>query len=263
MKINLLTLCILFSSALFGQADDAAQLFKKYTGICNAYKQLPLQLEIEYKKSSNIPLYKDDSATVQGVFYIQKEGAYIQFGEAEQIINDSLVLVVMDNIKQMLLSQSNIDIAAQINKMISTPVKDSSISNLVEKYSIEQKKLDKETAVIEIRNKQNMYNTSLPYEVNTLTYNTKNGNPIKIQTLKRSLVKKTDDNKIQLSATMVTIPEKGDFFIKEDTAVYLYKSLTHNENIKLPVQLADRVEKDASANYTPVKAYKSYALIMN
>lgn len=263
MKYKLLIVFILLSQGLFAQNKQAKQLFKKYISVCNAYKQLPLQLEIEYKKTSNIVLYKSDSSTMQGVFYIKKEGAYIQFGEAEQIITDSLVLIVMGNIKQMVLSKNTIDIAGQVNKMISVPVSDSSIKMLTDKYTIQQKTSDKETAVLEITNKQNVYSTQLPLEINTLTYNTKNGNPLKIETLKRSLVKKPAEGGFPFSATVVSIPQKGDYLVKEEVTVYGYKILTHDVNIKLPVLLADRIEKDNSVNYVPVKGYKNYALLIN
>ena len=263
MKYKILIAFILFSPGLFAQNKLAKQLFKKYIGVCNAYKQLPLHLEIEYKKTSNMALYNDDSTTMQGVFYIQKKGAYIQFGQAEQIITDSLVLIVMGNIKQMVLSKNNINIAGQVNKMISAPVSDSSIKILIDKYTIQQKILNKETAVLTITNKQNVYSTQLPLEINTLTYNTKNGNPVNIETLKRSLVKKPEEGGLPFSATVVSIPQKGDYLIKEELTVYRYKTLTHDENIKLPVLLADRIEKDDAANYAPVKGYKNYALIMN
>ena len=123
--------------------------------------------------------------------------------------------------------------------------------------------LDKETAVLEVTNKQNVYGTELPFEINTLTYNTKTNNPVKIETVKRGLVKKPADGRPQFNATIVSIPQKGDYLVKEDHTVYLYKSLAHDANKKLPVLLADRVEKDSSMNYTAVAAYKNYALIRN
>ena len=79
MKYKILIAFILFSPGLFAQNKLAKQLFKKYIGVCNAYKQLPLHLEIEYKKTSNMALYNDDSTTMQGVFYIQKKGAFAPF----------------------------------------------------------------------------------------------------------------------------------------------------------------------------------------
>ena len=133
MKYKILAALIVFSQALFAQERETAQLFKKYVNVCNTYKQLPLQLEIEYKRSTNMVLSNDDSTTMKGIFYIQKDGAYIKFGDAEQIITDSLVLIVMTNIKQMVLSESNVDIAGQVNKMINTPVGDSSITGFMEK----------------------------------------------------------------------------------------------------------------------------------
>jgi hypothetical protein len=263
MKYRFLIVIFFLSTNLFAQSKDDRQLFKKFVTICNSYKQLPLQLSIEFKKSSNIPLNKEDSSVMEGVFYLQAEGGYIRFGNAEQIVTDSFVLMIMNGNKQMILSKYATDIAAQVNNMVSMPVTDSSIKGLNERYTIRQEQLDNETAILKISNKQNVYATELPFETNTLTYNTRSGNPVKIETIKRSLIKNTPGTDPGFSARTVSVPQKGDYLIKEDTTTYMYKTIAHDTNKNLPVKMQDRIEKDSSGNYAPAKAYKNYTLIVN
>jgi hypothetical protein len=261
MKYKLLIASIFLSVNIFAQSKETTQLFKKFVIICNGYKQLPLQLIVDYKKTSNMPLYKDDSTAMQGVFYLEKGAAYIKFGEAEQIVTDSLALIVMSGINQMLLSENTTDIAAKVNSMINMTVMDSSVKSFAERYTIQQKSLDAVTAVLEISNKQKVYGTEIPFEKIILTYNSKTNDPQKIETIKRGLIKKPAEG--EYAATMITIPEKGEYLLKEDVTAYVYKTITHDANKKMPVILADRIVKDTANNYIPVKAYKNYTLIVN
>jgi hypothetical protein len=262
MKYKLVIIALLFNTALSAQSKETVILFKKFIALCNSYKQLPLQLDIAYSKHSNIPFYNTDTAIVHGSFYIDKTAAYIKFGEAEQIITDSLALVVMNNIGQMLLSENSGSIANQVNKMINTPAGDSSAEHLSERYNIAQNLLNKDEGIIEISNKQTIFGTTQSAEKITLYYNVNTNEPKRIETVKRNLVKKPEGD-ISFSATAVTIPQKGDYLVKEEYTVYEYRSITHDATKKIPVQLADRIVQDASKTYVPVKAYQHYNLVIN
>lgn len=263
MKYILTIGSILISSCVFCQKKETVELFRKFVEVCNTYKQVPLQLNISYKKVSNIPLYLEDSSKMEGVFYLEKNGGYIHFGDAEQIITDSFALMVLENINQMVLSENSADITAQIKKLLSSPFSDSSIENFASRYSIVQTVMDNETSRIEINNKSNVYGTDLPVEKITLQYNTKNNNPGTIETIKRKLVKKPATGAGNFSAVAVTVPGKGDYLIKEDVTTYLYKSIRHDANKKMPVMLSDRIVKDGTDKYVPAKAYQHYNLIFN
>jgi len=261
MKYTLIIVNIFLSTCLFAQSNtDSMALYKKFVLICNAYKQLPMQLTMEYKKASTIPLNSDDSSTLLGTFYVQKGAAYIHFGDAEQIITDSLVLVVMDNIKQMVLTQSNINVADQMNKLLQSPFNDSSAIYFLKKYSINQKQLSAETAAIELTNKANFYATTIPVDQVMLTYNIVSNNLLNVVTIKRKLLPKSDTRIANYSGTTIAIPEKGQFVVKEDTTTLLYKTITHNEGVALPVTLSDRIVKDSADNYIPANAYKNFNL---
>ncbi|MEO6542242.1 MAG: hypothetical protein ABIN74_14665, partial [Ferruginibacter sp.] len=233
MRYTLLTIFVFLQLNLFAQSAETSLLFKKFIHVCNAYKQLPLQLTIEYKKLSNIPLDGTDSTLMEGVFYMDKDAAYINFSGAEQIITDSFALVVMKGINQMMLSENNASIAIQVNRMINMPVMDSSIENFSKKYTILQKKSDKETGVLEITGRKNLNSTDITTETVTLIYDIRTNNPKKIVTVKRSLLKKPADGNLPFTATTVSVPQKGDYLIKEDVTEYVYKIITHDENKKM------------------------------
>ena len=261
-KVKLLTLCVFINTVVFAQAKEKA-LFKTFISICNDYKHLPLQLTLDYKKTSNIILSENDTTAMQGIFSLQQTGAYINFGGAEQIISDSVVLIVMEQIKQMVVTKTDIDLTEQINKMISLPVKDSSIKALSATYHIEQMFLNKERGILQIANRQKVYGTDMPFELITLEYKVKTNEPVKIETTKRSLINKTEDADFKTTAAIVSVKDKGDYWLKEDVTTYLFSSITHDENKKIPVRLADRIVKDEEQGFVPVKAYEAYRLVVN
>lgn len=262
MKCKLFIVFIFLNAAVFAQSKERL-LFKNFISLCNDYKRLPLQLTIDYKKTSNIILSESDTAAMQGIFSLQKSGAYIRFGAAEQIIADSIVLIVMDEIKQMVVTKGNINLAEQINKMISMPVKDSSLKTLSSTYRIEQNFLNKEIGTLRIGNKLNVYGTDIPFEVITMEYSLKTNEPIKIETTKRSLIKKPQNGDFKTNATIVSVKDQGEYLLKEDVSSYLFSNIKHVENKKLPVMLTDRLVKDGNEGFVPVKTYESYRLIVN
>lgn len=262
LKWKLLFVCLFINVFVFAQTKEKV-LFKNFISLCNDYKHLPLQLSLDYTKTSNIILSQNDTTTIKGIFSMQKDGAYINFGGAEQIIADSIVLIVMEQIKQMVITKNDINLADQINKMISLPVKDSSLKAMSSTYNIEQTFLNKEKGKLQIANKQNVYGTDIPFELITLEYNVKTSEPLKIETTKRSLIKKPEDADFKITATIISLKDKGDYFLKEDVTTYLYSSITHDENKKLPVLLTDRIVKDETQIYVPVKAYETYRLVVN
>lgn len=263
MKYILVIAFTFFGQGLFSQGKTERRLFEKFQTVCNAYKTLPLQVELSLTKRSNIPLDESDSLSMEGFFDVQKKGAYIRMGDTEQIITDTIVLIVMGSIQHMVVSEANADADAMVNKMVSLPLGDSSIKVFAYTYKITQEIMGKEFTMLKISNRQNVYNSDLPVDIVTLIYHTKTNEPQQIQTTKRSLVNKSSHVGANLLAITLSIPGKGDYLIKEDVSTYVYKSIEHSADKKLPVILSDRIMKDATGSYVPVEAYESYVLTTN
>jgi hypothetical protein len=263
MKIVVIIFLILFGGSVKAQSTSSKTLFKDFIALCNNYKYLPLQLSIGFKKSTNYLMDEADTASINGEFSLQNNVAYIKFGEAEQVIEDSVVLICLKDIKHMILTEAKIDIAEHINNMISLPVKDSSISVLNSVYDITLKKIDKTTSIFEIVNKQSLSETTLPMEFISLEYNSKANEPVKIITIKRALKLITEGTVYPKEIVMVSIKDKGDFFVKEEITTYDFTNIKHEKNVQIPVRLKDRVIKDNTSNYTAVKGFEDYRVTVN
>jgi hypothetical protein len=181
----------------------------------------------------------------------------------EQILTDSLVLMIMGSIKHMILSENSNEMGVQLNNMMKMPLNDSSIIVLADKYNITEKTIDKTTTQLQISAKQKLTSTDLPSEEIVMLYNNKNLEPLRIATIKRGLIKKERIGDAKIDAITVTIDQKGEYLVKEDTTIFVYKSIEHNATYTLPVILSDRIIKDAADGYVPVKAFLDYKLTIN
>ncbi|HMJ48142.1 MAG TPA: hypothetical protein VK498_12485 [Ferruginibacter sp.] len=267
MRTIIILVFIFTGLSSFAGNNDSLDIFKEFIRVCNAYKQLPLQLSLEYKTMSNISISGEDNKTTQAEFYIRKEGAYIRFGDAEQLITDSMVLVIMNNLKQMMISENNMDISVQMKIMMGPSVEDSAIQKMAGNYAVNKKLLDDGRAVIEIADRKNLLGTSVPVESTMLTYNILGNVPENILTTRRSLISTSRlpaiSGKNEPGIQKITIPGKGDFYIKEDIISYDYKKIDHDANLRLPVLIKDRIIMDKDNNLMPVKAFETYTLIKN
>jgi hypothetical protein len=165
----------------------------------------------------------------------------------------------MHSIKQMVVTQ-NSESAASLLKAVTGPaLPDSAVDRFREEFTI-QKQMNNLQGVIHVKAKNAIPATVLPLQEIILKYDVKSGMPEQIETISRSLIPVGADVEVNKQLQVVVIDEKGRFVLKEDNASFMYKSITHNTDQKLPQVIADRVTTDKDNNLVPVKAYESYLL---
>jgi hypothetical protein len=263
MRYIFLTGCLFFNAHLFAQSKAEKEIFKTFIDVCTGYKQLPLQAEIAYTKESNIPLYEDDSTFLKGVFIIEKDQAYIHFGPLEEIINDSLALIIMSNIKQMVLSENTQHVESLMNGMTGLPTNNSSIEKMEQTLDATLIKISDQKNMIRVISKQKVYGTEQAGDEILMTYNSVTKSPLKVETVKRRLIKKTEGQSVSSGITEVAIPDKGKYLLKVDKTTFEFTAISHAENIVMPATLKDRIMKNNEGEYIPVKAFEEYALKLN
>lgn len=263
MRYIFLACCIFFHVHVSAQSKAEKEIIETFMNVCTGYKQLPLQVDVAYKKESNMPIYEDDSTSLKGSFFIEKDRAYIHFGMLEQIINDSLALMVMSNIKQMLLSENKQHVESLMSSMAGLPVNSSSVEKMAETFNATLTRVSDQKNVIRLAGKQDVYGTAQPGDEIIMTYNPVSKNPVKVETLKRRLVKKAEGQSVSASILTVAIPGKGEYLLKTDKTTFEFISISHIADASLPVRIEDRILKNKEGEYVPVKAFEEYALKLN
>ena len=177
----------------------------------------------------------------------------------EQLVNDSVGLMIIHSIKQMIIT-ANIESTASLLKAVTGPaLPDSAVAKFSEEFRI-QKQINDLQGAIQIKAKRLLPGTALSFQEIILKYDVKTGMPLQIETISRGLVPVGADAEVSRQLQVVIIEEKGRFVVKEDNARYVYKSITHSTDKKLPQVVADRVTTDKDNNFVPVKAYENYLL---
>src|SRR5688572_17235099 len=168
------------------QQDDSVSITKEFMQVCNVYKRLPLYLDIELQNRTNFIVDEQDTSYTRASFYMQPNSSYIHFGEVEQLINDSLALLISGRLQQMILSLNGQSVLERMKAMTGAPLLDSAVAEIVQKYNVKKRERDG-VMTIELQGRILLYTTSLPRESITVEYNPNTKIPVRVTTVMRSV----------------------------------------------------------------------------
>lgn len=248
------------------QKADTLAIFKQFIAVCNGYKQLPLYMEVDFSQQTNIPRTSEDTINTTAVFNIQSGGAYIKFGPFEQIATDSIVLTVMENVKQMIVSESGNKVTELMRLISATGLTDTSARKMAAKYTAISKTLDNGKYLIGIFSRKQLPGITDPQEEVLLIYNGPTGLPESMTTIKRTLAadqkyEGIDEGRLA-QIKKVSFNGKDSLLVKESRTKYDYRIVSH-ESRNLAVKLSDRIELNEEKAFVPIKTYSEYSLIIN
>ena len=269
-KINctLLLACCFIGSPKYAVAQkaDTLSVLRDFVNISTGYKQMPLYLELEVKNSTNFITNDGDTSDINGEFYLRNENSYIRIGEFEQIVNDSLALLVSNRLQRMILYTDAASTIKKIKGMMGLVLPDSSIRHLAATYRSFSEKISAQTSRIELQSRTSLYGTNLPKEIIEMQYDASKKIPQQITTLKRSLIRLDSlqylrlQSEVGIAEKLLTIGESY-FLVKEQITAYLFRQIEKvSAAVKVPVLISDRINKNGEGKYKPVKNYESYSL---
>lgn len=270
-KLLILTVLCWQQATLTAQAQkpDTLAGLKTFLQVCNAYKQLPLQMTLSLHNATNLVTSKEDTMQTKATFYLQQHATYIRFGELEQVANDTLMLLVSDNLKQMMLYNHQQSVADQLKQYLG--FQDGSLQQMADRYKATVLPVQNDTAFIELTSRKPLMYTSLPRESIRVVYNPKSGDPFRVEQLKRTLVPLDEDTYNNFAADpawqdqLLKLTEKEPLFfvIKQLSSFYTYENISHHPEEKLPVTIPDRIAASDAGKYIPAKDYTDYLLTLN
>ncbi len=264
---------IVYSFAGQAQAKDSLELLRQFIAISNGYKQVPLHLMIEMRNSSNFISNAADTAVLDAEFYLQENNSYVRFGKAEQVVNDSLALLVSEELEEIILFKDAGPVVKRMRSMLGLSLPDSSLKQLARRYNSFHK-LTGSGSSLSLQSRVLLYGSSLPKETIELQYDEVKKIPQQVITTQRSLVridsaeytllkKETGSAINTLREENLLVLEGNYFLIREQLTTYVYKKIESSFAGDVPVLISDRVMRTADGVYVPVKKYASYRLSMN
>lgn len=269
MKTILYTLFLLLvlagGSRVWAQADTLAP-FRKFVHLCSDYRQVPVQLEMELRSSSNLVLSPADTVRLTARFVLCQHGSYIDMDGMEQLGNDSLLLVVNPKTKRMLLYPNHQSVPARL-EFLGRQLQDSSVPQLAEKYLVKDEERLRDTATIELESRANLPYTSVPAGYLEVSYEPATGRPYVITMVEHRLVPVTDSiykraaGRPEWIGKTVSVKDSSFFLIRELTRALHFRKIEHRPETDPPVRVSDRIVADVTGSYRPVKDFEAFRLI--
>jgi len=207
-------------------------------------------------------LDESDSASTKAEFYVTDNNSYTRFGEMEQLVSDSIALLISDKLQRIFVYKDARGITDQMKKMMSLSLPDSSVLHIAGKFSI-NKSIAGDSTSLRLQSRSTIYSTSLPKEIISITYNGDTKQPYRVEQVRRELIR-LDDN----SADSTNIPrnitivrnDNGVFAVQERKMVFSYALIEYGKTLKTPVIIADRIVKNESGEFVPAKGYENYTV---
>jgi hypothetical protein len=272
MNLRILAIILLLSSSLAAQKNkskvDTLAPIRDFIKISTGYKQVPLYLDLEMKSFTNFITQEADTAAIRGEFFLRNENSYVRFGEFEQVVNDTVAVMVSNNLQQIVVYKNAGPIIKQMKGMMGMTFPDSSVKNLSLKYSSSAKTVSSQTVMVELKSRFLLPGTQLPKETITLEYSKQNNIPEKITTVRRNLMQLDSLQYLQLqqepSLIAYLLALEGSYFlIKEQATAYVYRKIDYGNVVEVPVKVSDRIVLSGEGEYIGVNGYHTYRLIIN
>ena len=256
---------LLISVKSTAQQKDSVQTMRRFIKLCQAYKQTPLHLSLEYTASVNFAAAPEEQSTLQAEFYLTSAGAYMKFGELEQLVSDSMALLVSEKMQRMILYTNAAPVIAQMKAAAGMPVPESSVKNMCDKYRVSTGSASDGNKSIVLENRNILQKTSLPGETIELRYDAVAEVPVRVVVVQRGFIpisREEYDKRVGQKDFVGKLykEEENYYAVKEKTETYVYKKIEHEASVKIPVRFEERITKTESGKYVPVKAYENYIL---
>jgi hypothetical protein len=268
MRKWIFKLLLVLPAGVMAQKNDSEKLIREFISVSRNYQQAPLYLKIEQHNSTNFVIAEDDTANINAEFFILQNASYIRYGEMEQLVNDSLALIVSDQAKAMILYTNAGKVAQRMREFMSLPLPDSSIDKMTERYWAVSSTPSKGVRKIELNNRKPAYGTSLSKESFSLEYDTRENIPKQLVATYRTLIPLDTSEYNQLKQEGVSKEDllelkEGYYLVKKMVHSFVFVKVEKQTARKSPVLITDRIERSDTEEYRPVKKYETYYLTRN
>lgn len=266
--VFLITSCLVPEGWAQRRRKDSLSVYKEFIQIGTWYQRLPLQLDIKFR-ARTIPATAvfDSTETDISMFYGQREFYMLAEG-MEQIVNDSMVVMVNTQAKIIKLYANHGQWQNNLHRTTMMFSPDSSFDNLVRTYGAQSRQISDGVMQITLQTKEKISETTIPKERITVTYHKDTHQPIAFNQSRFALSQIDSLSYQLLTATpgledrLMVIEKKGRayfFLVKEQQVFCDFVKVNHQQSDP-PVRQQDRVVKLNNGAFAPTKEYQDYFL---
>jgi hypothetical protein len=253
---------------VIAQKADTLQPYRDFLSLCTQYQYAPLQLDISYQSGTNLVLNAYDTMTMKGYFYIGKAGEfYLQMGDVEQYINDSICLMINHTLKQAVINMDVKEARKMLIRYLGAITNDTSVKTLANGFRITEDKSAKSIGKYSLDSRGRLPGTETSRQTIALQYNPLNREPLSVVTTRRTIVPIDISDSLAFvkkfgdQGVLVSVPDYGFCFLRSVTATYTYHHIRHEEPARgLPFKVTDYIIRNKEGDYMLTAEKADYRL---
>jgi hypothetical protein len=266
---HFLTLIVLlWAGSLAAQSPESDSLaaFRPLAAIAGLYQRSAVQLTLHLRREATPVTNASDTLETDIEMYYGLPNEYVRTEGLEEIVNDSVVLLVNIPARRMLRYHNTPAIRNGLNRGPVSWLADSSLATLAKRYRATNIAGDTGVSKTELTSRDVIAGTQLPKERITLLYRTATGLPVQCTETRVSMVPVDSLVYTQLqkqaaySGRLLTgSGRKGRIFliVKESSTVCSFRGIDLRVK-RPPVSETDRLVLTAGGIYKPAKGFEEY-----
>jgi hypothetical protein len=261
--IKISTLFLLVAVSATAQQD--LTVYREFARAGQGYVRTPLQMKIHFVYKVTPVTTNQDGAETDMILHYDDHNYYMQAEGMEQIVNDSLLVMVNHEAKMMRIYNNNVPLLQKLQSSVTMFNPDSSLEKLAQRYLAMIAKEGTNRRVT-LQSRDRISGSDASKEVISVLYDGISYLPITYRQIKRSFMPVDSTKYIQLKNDSVyakrlvsTKTNAGNLFfvVKEMITECSFMHIGHEQKSP-PAREHDRVVRTANGEYEPGKGYEGY-----
>ncbi|MBI3138220.1 MAG: hypothetical protein HYZ15_06520 [Sphingobacteriales bacterium] len=233
------------------------------------YKKLPVSMNIRLEQWTIPAEFGRDSVVTDMDLAYGPDEFYMKSGDIEQLINDSLQVVINNEARIIRIFPSNLSYTAKISSFFGQgPFADSMYKEMKSRYDIIRRQDSAGLRELKLVSKTRVPGTALHREIISIFYRPENHQPVRSEQVKQVLLPldeteyKRFSGELTCKDRLIMLP--GDpvaryFLVKEERTDYWVRAIKRLDT-DIPVRLGDRVIWNADGSCSAVARYADYLI---
>ncbi|PWU02590.1 MAG: hypothetical protein C5B52_05045 [Bacteroidetes bacterium] len=245
---------------------DSGFAFQEFSKLGQLYRRLPVQLDISIRNQGTPLNTAEDTMHTSMQLYYDKHGFFMSAEGMEEILNDSLMVLVNHPAKQIVIYPNRQQLSQQMEKTIALFSVDSSKITMEKRYISQWRDLENDVRRILLRSREKISGTDFSKETISIDYSASSYQYLSFSQTKEQLLpvdaavyasKGTDPT--YAGRLLARSTQEGNlyFLVKELTTTYKFEKIVYDIK-KAPVLQQDRIVKNADGNYEATKGFEEY-----
>lgn len=246
--------------------QDSLSAYREFVSLGKWYLNMPLQFRVHLVNHTTPLVREQDNMESDILLYYGQHDFYMQAGALEQIVNDSLTVLINSEAKVIRLFPNANTLSKGMERLIPGLVPDASLQQLSQKYSIAIEENGKDEKTMTVQSRSRISGTAFCRESIAITYQSLSQQPVSYFRTERSLVPVDSSIYTQMAGDplyagrLVSVETKNGklfFVMKEKTMQCSFKEVSHKEQTP-PVVQQQRVVRTENGTYMPAKGFEAY-----